>query len=152
MGFGHPVYRTTDPRNTMLRAVAEELGSARLPLAIAVEKEALAAFRELRPGVPIYTNVEYFAAVVLEAIGLPRDLFTPTFAISRVVGWTAHIIEQARHNKIIRPGARYTGPPQHAGPRTAQPRGAKPTESSNRERRVPDAGRAGSGGAGSAGV
>jgi citrate synthase len=110
MGFGHPVYHTTDPRNTMLRAVAEELGSPRLELAVTVEEEALAAFRELRPGVPIYANVEFYAALVLDAVGLPRELFTPTFAISRVVGWTAHIIEQAKHNKIIRPSARYVGP------------------------------------------
>jgi citrate synthase len=116
MGFGHPVYQTTDPRNTMLRAVAEELGSPRLELAVAVEKQALAAFRELRPGVPIYANVEFYASLVLDAVGLPRELFTPTFAISRVVGWTAHIIEQAAHNKIIRPSARYIGPP----PRRAQ--------------------------------
>jgi citrate synthase len=111
MGFGHPVYHTTDPRNVLLRAIAEELGSPRLELAITVEQQALAAFRELRPGVPLYANVEYYAALVLDAIGLPRELFTPTFAISRVVGWAAHITEQARQNKIIRPGARYTGPP-----------------------------------------
>lgn len=110
MGFGHPVYHTTDPRNTMLRTVAEELGSPRLELAVTVEEQALAAFRELRPGVPIYANVEFYASLVLDAVGLPRELFTPTFAISRVVGWTTHIIEQARHNKIIRPSARYIGP------------------------------------------
>jgi citrate synthase len=110
MGFGHPVYRTTDPRDTMLRAVADELGSPRLPLAKAVEDSALAAFAELKPGVPLNANVELYAAVVLEAAGLPRELFTPTFAVSRVVGWTAHIVEQAGNNKIIRPSARYTGP------------------------------------------
>jgi citrate synthase len=119
MGFGHPVYRTTDPRNTMLRAVAEELGSPRLELAVTVEQKALAAFRELRPGVPIYANVEFYAAIVLDAIGLPRELFTPTFAISRVIGWAAHAIEQTRRNKIIRPSARYVGPP----PRSIRPRG-----------------------------
>ena len=111
MGFGHPVYQTTDPRNTMLRAIAEELGSPRLDLAVQVEQLALRALRELRPGVPIYANVEYYAAIVLDAVGLPRELFTPTFAISRVIGWTAHITEQARHNKIFRPSARYVGPP-----------------------------------------
>ena len=110
MGFGHPVYRTTDPRNTMLRAIAEELGSPRLDLAVQVEQLALRALRDLRPGVQIYANVEYYAAIVLDAVGLPRELFTPTFAISRVIGWTAHITEQARHNKIIRPSARYVGP------------------------------------------
>ena len=111
MGFGHAVYRTADPRNTMLRTVAEELGSPRLELAMTVEQEALAAFRDLRPGVPIYANVEFYASLVLDAIGLPRELFTPTFAISRVIGWTAHIIEQTKNNKILRPSARYVGPP-----------------------------------------
>jgi citrate synthase len=109
MGFGHPVYRTEDPRNVMLRQVAEELGSPRLELAEAVEASALKAFRELKPGVPLHANVEYYASLVLEAAGLPRQLFTPTFAVSRVVGWTAHIAEQAGNNKIIRPSARYTG-------------------------------------------
>jgi citrate synthase len=110
MGFGHPVYRTSDPRDTLLRQVARDIGSARLGLAEAVVDSALAAFREVKPGVPIHVNVEFYAAIVLEAVGLPRTLFTPTFAISRVVGWAAHILEQARNNKIIRPVARYTGP------------------------------------------
>ena len=110
MGFGHPVYRTDDPRNVMLRQVAEELGSPRLELAAAVEASALNAFRELKPGVPLHANVEFYASLVLEAVGLPRQLFTPTFAVSRVIGWTAHIAEQAGNNKIIRPSARYTGP------------------------------------------
>jgi len=110
MGFGHPVYKTTDPRNVMLRAVAQELGSTHLELAVTVEERALAIFRELRPQLPIYANVEYYAALVLDAVGLPRQLFTPTFAISRVIGWTTHIIEQAKNNKILRPSARYVGP------------------------------------------
>lgn len=110
MGFGHPVYRTADPRDTLLRQVAGELGSPRLGLAKAVTDSARAAFAELKPGVPLPANVELYAALVLEAAGLPRQLFTPTFAVSRVVGWTAHIMEQAGNNKIIRPSARYTGP------------------------------------------
>lgn len=110
MGFGHPVYRTTDPRDTLLRQVAQELDSPRLGLAKAVTDSAHAAFGELKPGVPLPANVELYAALVLEAVGLPRPLFTPTFAVSRVVGWTAHIMEQAANNKIIRPSARYTGP------------------------------------------
>jgi citrate synthase len=110
MGFGHPVYRTTDPRDTLLRRVAKDLGSPRLELAEAVENAAVAAFRDLKPGATLNANVEYYAALVLEAAGLPRELFTPTFAVSRVAGWTAHIVEQAGNNKIIRPSARYTGP------------------------------------------
>ncbi len=110
MGFGHPVYRTEDPRNVMLHRIAEELGSPRLELAEAVEASALKAFHELKPGVPLHANVEFYASLVLDAVGLPRPLFTPTFAVSRVIGWAAHIAEQAGNNKIIRPSARYTGP------------------------------------------
>jgi citrate synthase len=111
MGFGHPVYQTPDPRNVMLREVAEQLGSARLDFAVAVEARVIAAFRELRPELRIHANVEYYASIVLDAIGLPRELFTPTFAISRIIGWDAHIIEQTKNNQIIRPSARYVGPP-----------------------------------------
>ena len=110
MGFGHAVYRTADPRGVLLSQVAEELGSPRLAVARAVQDSAAAAFAELKPGVPLPTNVEFAAALVLEATGLPQELFTSTFAVSRVVGWTAHILEQAAHNKIIRPSARYAGP------------------------------------------
>lgn len=115
MGFGHPVYRTTDPRDTLLRQVAKDLGSPRLELAEAVENAAMAAFRDRKPGAPLNANVEFYAALVLEAAGLPRELFTPTFAVSRVAGWTAHIVEQAGNNKIIRPSARYTGPEPRQG-------------------------------------
>jgi citrate synthase len=123
MGFGHPVYRTEDPRNVMLHRLARELGSPRLELAEAVEASALKAFHELKPGVPLHANVEFYASLVLEAVGLPRALFTPTFAVSRVVGWAAHIAEQAGNNKIIRPSARYAGPaprPVTAVPDAAQ--------------------------------
>lgn len=116
MGFGHPVYRTTDPRDTLLRELARDLGSPRLALAEAVMDATLAAFAELKPGVPLPVNVEFSAALVLEAVGLPQRLFTPTFAVSRVVGWTAHIMEQAGDNKIIRPAARYTGPEPRTAP------------------------------------
>jgi citrate synthase len=110
MGFGHAVYRTADPRGALLREAAEDLGSPRLAVAQAVQDSAAAAFAELKPGVPLPANVEFNAALVLEGVGLPQELFTPTFAVSRVVGWTAHIMEQAANNKIIRPSARYTGP------------------------------------------
>lgn len=110
MGFGHAVYRTADPRDVLLREVAAELDSPRIVLADAVEKAVKEAFAERKPGTAINANVELYAAIVMEAAGLPRELLTPTFAVSRVVGWTAHILEQAAHNKIIRPAARYTGP------------------------------------------
>jgi citrate synthase len=110
MGFGHPVYRTTDPRNVMLKEVAAELGSERLEFAAHVEKTAERLLRERRPDHPLYANVEFYASIVLDAIGLARTLFTPTFAVSRVIGWTAHIVEQTTNNAILRPSARYIGP------------------------------------------
>ncbi len=111
MGFGHPVYRTTDPRSVMLQEIAERLGGERLQFAKHVEARAIALLSELKPGRRLYTNVEFYAAIVLDAAGLPREMFTPTFACSRVIGWTAHIVEQALDNRIIRPSAHYVGPP-----------------------------------------
>jgi citrate synthase len=110
MGFGHAVYRTEDPRSRLLREIAMGLGGPRVDLAIAVEDRALSLLRELRPGHELYTNVEFYASVVLEAVGLPPELFTPTFAVSRVVGWTAHVMEQLADPRIVRPSARYVGP------------------------------------------
>jgi citrate synthase len=111
MGFGHPVYRTADPRSVMLRATAEELGGPRVELAKRVEVEVERTLAELKPGRELHTNIEWYAAVVMEQCGLPRDLFTPTFAATRVVGWCAQALEQAADNRIIRPSARYIGPP-----------------------------------------
>ncbi len=111
MGFGHAVYRTEDPRSRLLREVAERLGGPRVELARHVEERSLALLRELRPGHELYTNVEFYASIVLEAVGLPPDLFTPTFALSRMVGWSAHILEQLRDPRIVRPAARYVGHP-----------------------------------------
>ena len=110
MGFGHPVYRTQDPRSRMLRGVARRLGGDLVDLATCVEQRTLALLAELKPGRPLHTNVEFYAAVVMELCGLPREMFTPTFACSRVIGWCAHILEQAADSKIIRPAARYRGP------------------------------------------
>ncbi|WP_020580298.1 citrate synthase/methylcitrate synthase [Actinopolymorpha alba] len=111
MGFGHPVYRTEDPRSRMLRATAEEFGGDLVEFAVEVEACVLALLAELKPGRDLHTNVEFYAGVVMELCGLPREMFTPTFASSRVIGWCAHVLEQARERKIIRPGARYAGPP-----------------------------------------
>lgn len=110
MGFGHRVYKTDDPRSTYLRGVARELGGPLFDLAAAVEATALATLGELRPGRDLYTNVEYYACVVMASCGLPRELFTPTFAAARSVGWTAHVLEQVADNRLIRPAARYVGP------------------------------------------
>ncbi|MDP9684526.1 citrate synthase [Streptomyces griseoviridis] len=110
MGFGHAVYRTEDPRSRMLREVARGFGGPRVEFAVEVERRVEAILAELKPGRELHTNVEFYAGVVMELCGLPREMFTPTFAAGRVVGWSAHILEQARDSKIIRPAARYTGP------------------------------------------
>ena len=111
MGFGHPVYRTDDPRSIMLRGVAQRLGGELVDFSIAVEAHVIKALADLKPGRQLYTNVEWYAGVVMELCGVPRDMFTPTFATSRVIGWCANILEQARDSKIIRPAAHYTGIP-----------------------------------------
>lgn len=110
MGFGHAVYRTHDPRSEMLRGVAERLGGPLSELAVAVEKVVLGLLAETHPERPLYTNVEYYAGVVMDSCGLPRNMFTPTFAVSRMVGWCANIAEQAEERRLIRPAARYVGP------------------------------------------
>jgi citrate synthase len=110
MGFGHPVYRAPDPRSTLLREVALGLGGELVDRAVEVEAAILATLAELKPDRPLPSNVEYYAGVVMATLGLPRQMFTPTFAVSRVVGWTAHAVEQAAAGKVIRPGSRYVGP------------------------------------------
>lgn len=111
MGFGHPVYRTEDPRSVMLRETAQELGGELIDKAAHVEKVIAAALAELKPDRKLYANVEYYAGVLMELCGIPRSMFTPTFACSRIVGWCANIVEQSADSKIIRPIARYDGPP-----------------------------------------
>ncbi|MET8810434.1 citrate synthase/methylcitrate synthase [Streptomyces sp. NPDC004549] len=110
MGFGHAVYRTEDPRSRMLREIALGFGGPRVDFAVEVEKHVEAILAELKPGRELHTNVEFYAGVVMELCGLPREMFTPTFAAGRVVGWSANVLEQAADPKIIRPAARYVGP------------------------------------------
>lgn len=110
MGFGHPIYRTEDPRSAMLKNIARGFGGPRVDFAVAVEENVLRILEELKPGRALRTNVEFYAGVVMELCGIPREMFTPTFATARVVGWTAHILEQAADSKIIRPSSRYVGP------------------------------------------
>lgn len=107
MGFGHAVYRTADPRSETLKQAALELGGELVERAVAIETELLEVLADHRPDAVIVTNVEYYAAVVLHLAGLPQEAFTSTFTASRIVGWGAHILEQAAANKIIRPSARY---------------------------------------------
>jgi citrate synthase len=111
MGFGHAVYRTEDPRSVLLRDVAIGLGGDLAAFATAVEAGVVEALAELKPDRHLYANVEFYAGVVMELCGIPRSMFTPTFAVSRVVGWTAHVLEQATERRLIRPIARYVGPP-----------------------------------------
>ncbi|MFE0459984.1 citrate/2-methylcitrate synthase [Kitasatospora sp. NPDC058965] len=111
MGFGHPVYRTEDPRSRMLRGIAQGFGGELVDFAVTVEERVEAILAELKPGRELHTNVEFYAGVVMHLCGLPREMFTPTFAAARVIGWSANILEQAADPKIIRPAARYTGAP-----------------------------------------
>lgn len=124
MGFGHAVYRTDDPRSLMLREVArglatDDAASAFVSFAEATEAGVVRLLAEFKPGRQLRTNVEFYAGVVMHLCGLPPEMFTPTFAASRVIGWCANVLEQADHNKIIRPSARYVGPPPPAPVPTA---------------------------------
>ncbi|SEH00240.1 citrate synthase [Nonomuraea solani] len=114
MGFGHPVYRTEDPRSRMLSGIAKGFGGGLVDFAHEVERRVVDILAELKPGRELHTNVEFYAGVVMEICGIPRSMFTPTFAAARTVGWSANILEQAADSKIIRPSARYAGeaPPQ----------------------------------------
>jgi citrate synthase len=110
MGFGHRVYKTYDPRAEELRELARLADPQEFVLAHRVEELALTLLEEEKPGRRLYTNVEFYSAVLLASVGLPGDFFTPTFAVSRVAGWTAHILEQIGNNRLIRPDADYIGP------------------------------------------
>ncbi|MEP7360940.1 MAG: citrate/2-methylcitrate synthase [Chloroflexota bacterium] len=121
MGFGHRVYRAYDPRAAALRKVAEGLSSVSewLKMAVAVEEIALRVLHEYKPDYPIMTNVEYYAAAVLQGVGLPPNLFPATFALARHAGWTAHSLEQAQADILIRPDVRYVGPAERELPGVA---------------------------------
>jgi citrate synthase len=110
MGFGHRIYKTIDPRSQLLHEVARELHSDRVEFSEIVEKTAVELLAELKPGRELYANVEFYAGVVLEAAGLPREMFSTTFACSRIIGWMANVLEQIQDNRIFRPLAHYEGP------------------------------------------
>jgi citrate synthase len=114
MGFGHRVYRAEDPRARVLRKTAREIGAPRLDVAEKLEEAALAELKARRPDRVLATNVEFWSAVVLDYANVPPDLFTPMFTCARVAGWSAHILEQKREGRLIRPTAAYVGP----GPRS----------------------------------
>jgi citrate synthase len=110
MGFGHRVYKTEDPRSRMLKGIAQRLGGEKAELALSIEQTIVDTLAELKPGRQLYANVEFYAGVVMDACGLPEELFTPTFTASRMIGWCANVLEQAADNRLIRPKARYVGP------------------------------------------
>lgn len=111
MGFGHRVYRVRDPRADVLKAAIGRLASegADLPFAGEVESYIRAALRKKNPDRPLETNVEFFTAILLDALKIPRQAFTPIFAVSRAAGWTAHALEQRRTGRLIRPSSSYVG-------------------------------------------
>jgi citrate synthase len=110
MGFGHRVYRAEDPRARTLRRVARELNSPRYEVAEAFEKAALAELAERRPDRVLATNVEFWAAIVLDFAEVPANMFTSMFTCARTAGWSAHILEQKKTGRLVRPSARYSGP------------------------------------------
>jgi citrate synthase len=110
MGFGHRVYRAEDPRSRILKRTAKELGSPRVDVAEELERVALAALQERHPERVLATNVEFWSAVVLDVAQIPHDLTPAMFASARVAGWSAHILEEKRTGRLIRPSAQYIGP------------------------------------------
>jgi citrate synthase len=118
MGFGHRIYRVRDPRADVLKGAIERLagGGSGLPFAGEVEAYIRAALRRKNPDRPLDTNVEFFTAILLDALKIPRQAFTPIFAVARSAGWTAHAREQQRGGRLIRPSSAYIGPmPEPAG-------------------------------------
>jgi citrate synthase len=110
MGFGHRVYRAEDPRARVLREVARELNAPRYEVAVALELAALEELRNRRPDRSLETNVEFWSAVILDFAEVPAKMFTSMFTCARIAGWSAHILEQKRTGRLIRPSARYVGP------------------------------------------
>jgi citrate synthase len=112
MGFGHRVWHGRDPRADALKVALLRLGpvAGRIAFAEEVERRALEALHRRKPDRVLETNVEFYTALLLEAVGLPREAFTPVFALARSAGWLAHAMEQQKTGRLIRPAARYIGP------------------------------------------
>jgi citrate synthase len=110
MGFGHRVYRAEDPRARVLRRTAKELGAPRYEAALALENAALAELRARRPDRVLETNVEFWAAIVLDFAQIPAEITPSMFTCARTAGWAAHVMEQKLTGRLIRPSARYVGP------------------------------------------
>ncbi|HHW39258.1 MAG TPA: citrate synthase/methylcitrate synthase [Bacillales bacterium] len=109
MGFGHRVYKTRDPRAEALSIIASGFKEPWFELSVGIEKLILKLLDEYKPGRKLYTNVEYYAVAVFRGVGIPKELYTPTFTFSRVAGWVAHILDQSNQNKLIRPQSKYIG-------------------------------------------
>jgi citrate synthase len=127
--MGHRVYRVRDPRAAVLEKQVEKLvragrSTGRLELARAVERAALGVLRSRYPQRPLHANVEFYTAVLLDSLGLPSALFTPTFAVGRVAGWYAHVQEQRRTGRLIRPASRYVGTRPEPAPGNGRVQGA----------------------------
>ena len=116
MGFGHRVYRAEDPRARVLRSTCQELKAPRYEVALALEEAARVELRERRPDHPIETNVEFWAAVILDFAEVPPHMMPAMFTSARTAGWSAHVLEQKRESKLVRPSAQYIGP----GPRAPE--------------------------------
>jgi citrate synthase len=114
MGFGHRIYRAEDPRSRILKRTATELGSSQVEIAEELEQAALKALHERHPERVLATNVEYYAAIVLDVAEIPPPLAPAMFACSRVAGWSAHILEQKRTGRLFRPSAVYVGPAERS--------------------------------------
>ena len=109
MGFGHRVYRAYDPRAAVLRDTCKRLGAPRYEVALELEQAALTELRERQPDRVLETNVDYWAAVLLDFADVPGDMMTPLFVSARTAGWSAHILEQKKTGRLIRPSSRYIG-------------------------------------------
>jgi citrate synthase len=115
MGFGHRIYKVRDPRAALLSDAAEKMANITgdrhlLELTEAVEQTTVKVLAELKPGRDLFANVELYAALILHAVNIPSELFTPVFAMGRTAGWTAHMLEQIEDNRLIRPNSIYVGP------------------------------------------
>jgi citrate synthase len=113
MGFGHRVFSGNDPRAEAMRRAIQAMGphAGRLALADRLEKAVASAIQKVKPGRTLPPNVEIMAALLLDAVGIPRDAFTPVFAVGRSAGWLAHAMEQQKTGRMIRPVSAYVGPP-----------------------------------------
>ena len=116
MGFGHRLYRARDPRVDALKAAIRKLAeepriASRLAFAEDVERAALTVLRDAKPGRVLPTNLEFYTAVLLEAVGFPPEAFSAAFAMGRIIGWIAHAREQQKAGRLLRPLSKYVGPP-----------------------------------------